>query len=209
MQPIIVWLRRELRLTDNAALMAAAERGDNVIPVYIWSPAEDHPWEPGSAQRWWLHHSLRALDRDLADAGSRLIVRSGNSLQVLRQLAEETGASGVFWNRLYDPAARERDATIKAALREDGLICESFNASLLFEPWQVATAAGNPYRVFTPFWKSCLAIEPPREPVAKPTRLAAPPRWPESMPVDALELLPRAPWEAGLEASWSPGLSGY
>jgi deoxyribodipyrimidine photo-lyase len=208
MQPIIVWLRRELRLTDNAALMAAAERGDNVIPVYIWSPAEDHPWEPGSAQRWWLHHSLRALDRDLADAGSRLIVRSGNSLQVLRQLAEETGASGVFWNRLYEPAARERDATIKAALREDGLICESFNASLLFEPWQVATAAGNPYRVFTPFWKSCLAIEPPREPVAKPTRLAAPPRWPESMPVDALELLPRAPWEAGLEASWSPGETG-
>ena len=93
-------------------------------------------------------------------------------------------------------------------MRADGLICESFNASLLFEPWQVATAAGNPYRVFTPFWKSCLAIEPPREPVAKPTRLAAPPRWPESMPVDALELLPRAPWEAGLEASWSPGETG-
>ncbi|UCC13281.1 MAG: deoxyribodipyrimidine photo-lyase [Gammaproteobacteria bacterium] len=208
MQTIIVWLRRDLRLTDNAALIAAAERGDHVIPLYIWSPDEDRPWQPGAAQRWWLHHSLCALDKDLADAGSRLLIRSGNSLQVLRQLAEETGAAGVFWNRLYEPAARDRDATIKAALREDGLVCESFNASLLFEPWEVATAAGKPYRVFTPFWKSCLAAPPPRTPGARPKRLAAPPRWPDSRQVAALELLPDIPWHEGLEESWVPGETG-
>ena len=74
----LMWFRHDLRLIDNPALIAAC-RHANVIPVLIWSPDEEVPWAPGAASRWWLHHSLFALARDLRTAGSRLIIRRGPS----------------------------------------------------------------------------------------------------------------------------------
>ncbi len=204
----IVWFRHDLRLEDNPALIAAVERGGPVLPLYIWAPQEEGAWSPGSASRWWLHQSLGQLDDALRAVGSRLILRRGESLVVLQEIARATGAQAVLWNRRYEPAATARDAAIKAALRASGFAAQSFNAGLLFEPWQVQSASGGAVKVFTPFWKRCLSLPQPARPQSAPEQLAAPARWPASEPLTALGLAPTIDWAAGLRAAWQPGEVG-
>ena len=168
----LVWFRHDLRLDDNPALAAAAARG-RVVPVFIWAPEEEAPWEPGAASRWWLHHSLEKLSASLAKAGTPLVIRRGPSLDALRALAKEYAATHVAWNRRYEPAVVKRDTIIKQALVADGLGAESFNGGLLFEPVHVKTKQGNPYQVFTPFWRALLTLPEPSEPVAAARKLTA------------------------------------
>jgi deoxyribodipyrimidine photo-lyase len=205
----IVWLRRDLRLTDNPALCAACERAAHVVVLYIDAPDEERPWSPGAASRWWLHHSLDAFATTLAARGGRLCVRRGTSLDTLRAVARESGATRVYWNRLYEPAVIARDASVKAALRDDGLECESFNAALWFEPWEIRQARGEPYRVFTPFWRACeRELDSRPRPLPAPARVPAPPTAPRSLTIQDLELLPSIRWDAGLDAAWTPGEAG-
>ncbi|WP_019626798.1 deoxyribodipyrimidine photo-lyase [Thioalkalivibrio sp. ALJT] len=203
--PTLVWLRRDLRLADQPALHAAAARGETVIPVFIHAPEEEAPWQPGAASNWWLHHSLQALAAELEQAGSPLILRAGPSLDTLRTLVAETGADAVYWNRLYDPACVLRDQGIKAALRTDGLEVRSFNAALLLEPWAVATGQGQPYRVFSPFWKACRQRGIDHDPLPAPGALEPPARRPDSLALEQLQLLPGIDWAGGLRAAWNPG----
>ena len=178
--PAIVWFRQDLRLADNPSLMQAVEAHPSVIPVYIHSQREEGDWPAGGATRWWLHHSLESLSRDLSKRGSRLVLRTGNALEVLRNLIDETGAKAVYWNRRYEPAITARDQIVKSELRHDGLTVESFNGSLLFEPWEVATKTGGPYQVFTPFWKACLAKPIVAVPLEAPQSIPGITSWPDS-----------------------------
>lgn len=192
----IVWFRLDLRLADNPALNAAVQRGGPVIPVFIWAPEEEGNWPPGAASRWWLHHSLKSLATGLGG----LIIRRGPSLDALRQLVKETGATAVFWNRRYEPALIARDTKVKQALIADGLKVDSFNSALLFEPWEL-----KPYKVFTPFWRACLAkgVGGPRSVVAtlgERTRQSA------SLQLDELGLLPKPNWASNFP--WQPGEAG-
>jgi deoxyribodipyrimidine photo-lyase len=180
MTPCLLWLRRDLRLSDHPALIAAVARGGPVIPVFILD-AQVEGW--GAAPRWRLEASLRDLSARLAAKGSRLILRRGPALAVLAALAEETGATAVYWSRLYDAAALERDAEAKAALKQRGLEIESFNGSLLFEPWTVQTGTGGFYKVYTPFWKAVSGRDAP-DPLPEPPRIPAPDAWPDG---DALD----------------------
>ena len=175
----IVWLRQDLRLADHPALTEAAKRGP-VVPVFIWAPEEEGAFPPGGASKWWLHQSLTSLAEALRARGSRLVVRAGASLDVLRELIRETGATGVHWSRRYEPAAMERDRAVKAALRSDGVEAESYNSALLFEPWTVSNKTGKPFQVFTPYYRHCLTLESPARPLPAPV-LAAPAAWPASM----------------------------
>ena len=205
----IVWFRRDLRLTDNPALSAACEHARHVIALYVHAPGEDGEWAPGGASRWWLHHSLLRLDESLRARGGRLTIRRGASLEALLAVARETGAEYVYWNRLYDPARVAHDTQIKAALREAGLECESFNAALLHEPWEVRTGQGDPYRVFTPFWKSCAArLDALPRPLPAPQQIAVPQTPIATLALDELNLLPGIRWDAGLHATWTPGEAG-
>ncbi|MBM3878025.1 MAG: deoxyribodipyrimidine photo-lyase [Verrucomicrobia bacterium] len=204
----LVWLRIDLRLADNPALRAAIERGGPVVPVFIWSPEEEAPWQPGGASRCWLHQSLAALEASLRKAGSRLVIRRGPTLETLRALVKETGASAVFWNRRYEPAVMARDAKVKEALRHDGVTVESFNAALLHEPWTIQNQSGKPFQVFSPFWRHCLTKPDPVEPKPAPKRLASPARWPKSLALAELELEPRIQWAEGFRAAWQPGEAG-
>src|ERR1051326_1122014 len=153
----IVWFRLDLRLADNPALRAALSAAQPVLPLYIYAPEEESPWEPGAASRWWLHQSLECLAKDLRRTGSRLILRRGPSLETLQSLIQETGATAVFWNRRYEPALTSRDAKVMAALLQDGLRVETFNSALLHEPCAIKNQSAKPFQVFTPFWRSCLA----------------------------------------------------
>ena len=203
----IVWFRHDLRLDDNPALAAAAARGA-VVPVYIWAPDEEAPWEPGAAARWWLHGSLGKLAAALAKVGAPLVIRRGGSLATLRKIAADVGATHVTWNRRYEPAIVQRDTAIKQALAADGLTVESFNGGLLYEPAHVATKEGKPYQVFTPFWRALLARDEPAAPVAAPRKLVPPPQRDAGLDVADLGLLPTIPWAGTMEKTWSPGEAG-
>jgi deoxyribodipyrimidine photo-lyase len=205
----IVWFRRDLRLADNAALTAACEHADRIVALYVHAPDEEGEWPAGAASRWWLHHSLRQLDSALRHKGIQLTLRRGSSLEQLRAVAKASGATQVYWNRLYEPAVVERDTAIKRELRATGFDCASFNAALWFEPWQIQTGAGGPYRVFTPFWRTCLAqLESQPVPRAAPARLAGPSPSPVGLRLEELDLLPTLRWDAGLQQSWTPGEDG-
>jgi deoxyribodipyrimidine photo-lyase len=206
--PVLVWFRQDLRLSDNPALAAAWKQGRPIIPVYIWAPEEEGAWPPGAASKWWLAQSLTALSGDLEHRGSRLIVRRGQSLATLRRLAAESGATAVFWNRRYEPAAVARDTEVKARLRDQGLDAESFNGNLLFEPWSVSNQSGKPFQVFTPFWRACLSKPVPPLSADAPRKLCATAEWPKSLDIADLALEPRIDWAAGFRDAWQPGESG-
>lgn len=205
-RPSLVWFRTDLRIDDHPALAAAIERGEPVIPIYIWAPSDEGDWPLGAASRWWLHKSLLQLNEQLEGIGSKLIVREGKkALTELLTLVEQTDAAAVYWTRRYEPASIERDKRVKAELRKRDLIAESFNGQLLFEPWDVQTKEGRPYQVFTAFWKSCQARCEPDEPEPSPRSLQSPAHWPKSLKVADLKLEPTIPWDAGLAATWKPG----
>lgn len=204
----LLWFRLDLRLADNPALEAALARGGAVVPIYIWSPDEEHPWQPGAASRWWLHQSLMSLDASLRERGSRLVIRKGASLDTLRQLVKETGATAVFWNRRYEPALIARDTKVKQALLADGLRVESFNSALLFEPWEIKNSSGKPFQVFTPFWRACLAKRSEFSAAPPPKKIPAPARFPQSLPLDALELEPKIDWAREFRKVWQAGEAG-
>lgn len=206
----LLWLRQDLRLTDHPALTAALERGAPIVPVFIHAPDEDGEWSPGGATRWWLHQSLLSLQRDLEARGSKLVVRRalGGSLAALRELLRETGADAVYWSRRYEPLAIARDAHIKETLRSEGVEIRSFNAALLTEPWDVRNQSGRPFQVFTPFWKTSSAQLALPAPTPAPDDIAAPHRWPKSLTIGELDLLPHIRWYDAMAAEWQPGEAG-
>jgi len=212
---VLLWIRQDLRLADNPALSAAIDRGSPVLPVFVWTPDEEDPWAPGAASRWWLHESLARLASDLEARGSRLIIRhaagpttESATLDLLRALLRETGASAIYWNRRYEPAVVARDTTIKQQLRDSGIEAESFNAALLAEPWDVRNQSGRPFQVFTPFWKHVRASLDPLPPLAAPASIPPPSDWPASVALEDLGLQPRIRWDGGLAAAWQPGERG-
>jgi deoxyribodipyrimidine photo-lyase len=203
----LLWFRIDLRLADNPALHHALASGA-VVPVFIWDPESEEPWSPGGATRWWLHQSLAALGESLRAMGSRLVIRRGPVLETLLAVAKEAGANAVAWSRRYEPAVIARDSRLKESLRTAGLEAESFAAALLHEPHTVENKSGNPFQVFTPFWKHCLAKVDPDEPLPAPDHLPGPANWPESLPLSALELEPKIDWAGGFRAAWTPGEAG-
>lgn len=205
MKTAIVWFRRDLRLTDNPALLQALASAEQVIPLHIHAPVSGGNWPVGSASRWWLHHSLKALDEDLRKLGSRLVIRQGAVFQTLAKLMAETGAEAVYWNRVYEPGAIIRDKEIKRVLREEGFTVETFNGSLLYEPWEVVRNGGEPYRVFTPFWKAMQKAGLDQVPEPAPAHLPQVPEEVCSAGLDMLQLLPRIHWDAGFYGAWQVG----
>ncbi|HKJ53689.1 MAG TPA: deoxyribodipyrimidine photo-lyase [Gammaproteobacteria bacterium] len=199
----LVWFRRDLRISDNPALRAAAAAGP-ILPVYILDDLSPGAWSMGAASRAWLHRSLQSLDRSL-NGGLRYF--TGDAAEVIAALVAALSIRAVYWNRCYEPWCSRRDTQIKAALAAAGIEVESFNASLLWEPWQVRKPDGDPYRVFTPFYrKGCLSREAPREPLAPPDELPISGiTTAGNRPLDGLELLPRENWHCELTERWQIG----
>ena len=197
----ILWFRQDLRLNDHPALVAAAEAGD-VVPVYILDDAAPGPHAIGGAQRWWLHHSLAALDASLKTTGSRLILRRGDSVAELDRLMTETGATHVHATRLYEPWWQRLDAVLGERLTlHDG--------NHLAPPRTIRTGGGGRYRIFTPYWRALLAHMPPPLPVPAPDLIAfGKGQGPVSEDLATWNLLPTRPdWAKGFDV-WQPGEAG-
>jgi deoxyribodipyrimidine photo-lyase len=204
-KPIIVWFRQDLRLSDNPALAHAVKTGQPVICLYLLDDVTPGDQKMGGASRWWLHHALAALDAALKKKGGGLVLRHGEAAEIIPALVQETGADSIAWNRCYEPFAIARDTALKAALTQQGISVESFNGSLLAEPWELKTGGGTPFRVYTPFWKALRARPEPAPPLRAPAKINF-----HATKSDALKswkLLPTRPdWSKGFDGT--PGEDG-
>lgn len=201
----LLWFRQDLRLRDNAALAAAFDRGGPILPVYVLDEAAEGNWPIGAASRCWLHHSLEALDRALRDRGSRLILARGDAREIVPALARQAGATAVFANRRYEPVARARAAEMADVFQRSGVVFRELDGALLQDPTTLRNKQGQPFQVFTPFWRHCLSL-PVASPVKVPTGpLPAPPRWPDSLALAGFELLPAVRWDHGFHEFGTAG----
>jgi deoxyribodipyrimidine photo-lyase len=202
--PIIVWFRLDLRLADHLALTAAAETGAPVLPLYILDDETPGRFRIGGASRWWLHGSLDALGKDLAKYGGGLVLRRGAAPKMLDAILGEVAASAIYATRGYELWEPALEKEIAGICERKGAELKLFPGRLLFEPEAVHTADGKPYRVFTPFYKACLAAAPPRAPLPASKRVSLTSA--RSEPLASLNLLPTKPdWAGGLRETWRPG----
>ena len=195
-RPIILWFRRDFRLSDHPALAATARTGRRIIPVFVLDEVVE---AFGAAPAWRLGEALREFGGRLETLGSRLTLRRGRADEELLALAREVSAGSIWWSRAYDPDAIERDTRVKSSLRDAGFDARSFAGHLLFEPWDVKTKQGGFFKVYSPMWRavrdqSVSTAEP------APTRLTAPKVWPESDRLDDWSLGNRMNRGAGIVA---------
>lgn len=200
-KPAIFWLRQDLRLEDNPALHAASKHP--LLALYIWD--EENPWLPGRAARWWLSRSLNSLQSSFQERGVQLIFKRGKPLNIIKKLIDEINGCAVYWNRCYEPYAIKRDGEIKSYLKDIGIICESFKASLLAEPWELQTKTEKPFQVFTPFWKAFQCLTFP-----KPLPIPDIHGYKSCIFSDEIQAWKLNPtlWGSGFQDAWRPGEAG-
>ena len=199
---VILWFRQDLRLSDNPALTEAA-RHKNVLPIFILDDFNVGEYGMGAASRCWLHHSLHALNNSL---NYKLSIYHGNPKDILMDIIFRHNANIVYWNRCYEPWSMQRDIEIKELLKRKGIVVESFNGSLLWEPWTIKKDDDTPYKVFTPFYrKGCLSAKPPRKPLNIPKQVEWYHDKEKSITIDQLNLLPLKNWNKQLERHWRFG----
>ena len=206
-RPVVMWFRQDLRLADNAALSAAAEAGP-LICIYVLDDETPRAWAWGGASRWWLHKSLERLSESLARHRIKLVLRRGAADKVIEDVITSTNAEALYFTRDYAPWSAALEQRIKTAAEHRDCICRRYGGFLLHEPEAIRTGQNEPYRVFTPFARACLAAGDRPPPRSAPQRLTP---WPGELSSDRLEawtLLPKHPdWAKGF-AGWSPGEEG-
>ncbi len=213
MDTAIIWYRQDLRLADNPALVEACKHG-KILPIYIFDTTPSKNEQLGAASKCWLHYALESLKSDF---DGNLSFYSGPPLEIFKDLLSKYNISAVYWNRLYDANSIKRDTEIKAFLKEQNIEAESFNGSLLWEPWSIKKADGTPYKVFTPYYRrGCLNGNEPRDVYAKPDfkhgnksnskggigvgkKII---KDKESLPLEKLNLLPEIPWFEKMKKHW-------
>ena len=205
-KPVILWFRQDLRLADNPALVHAVATGKPVVFCYIRDEISEYVRPLGSAQNWWLHHSLASLSDSLMQFGARLILRAGPAEDVIDELVHSSGADEICWNRRYGEGEQAVDRSIKERLAGKAT---SFAGLLLHEPSLLRTGSDKPYRVYTPFWKKLLSQAPPRQPLPIPESINASTELLASDELSSWALLPTTPnWAHEIAANWKPGEDG-
>ena len=194
-------------MTDLPALAAASATGQPVLPVYILDTTWPGQRTLGGASRWWLHQSLENLSASWHELGGKLVLRSGDPREILPKLAQLTGASGVYCSRSFEPWSGQLENRLHNALEKQGVEFKRYSGALLHDPDQLRTKAGQPYKVYTPFWRA-LSQQPIRKSVSVPADLTAASVKAESEDLDAWQLLPTRPdWAGGLRDHWVVGES--
>lgn len=158
----IFWFRRDLRLADNPALLAALDESDEVIPLFIIDDAVSD--RAGEHRRAYLAQSLVALNESL---NGNLVVKSGSAVDVIADVMKKYKASSVHSAFPYAPYGNERDAELKKA----GIDLQQLGSGYAVAPGRVLKDDGTPYRVYTPFYRAWLA-HGWRAPVAAPKNVS-------------------------------------
>lgn len=206
-KPSVVWFRgHDLRVEDHPALLAAAQRGGPVVPLFIWDDEDQFGRDLGDSKKWWLRRSLQELSRDLNKLGVQLYTREGRSTVELRDFLKCTGADAVFWNRCYEPALLHRDEEMRRELGIDGMTAESFKAELLVEPWELSNTSACPaYNTFHDYMRAWMAFPPPPQPFPCPSRLQPISTPVQSHKIQELGLDCPATLAKSLSKIWIPG----
>ncbi len=202
----LFWFRQDLRLTDHPMLNQALESSPTMA-IYILEDTKD--WPLGGASKWWLHHSLRSLQKQIEEKGGELLFFKGTPEILLPKLVKDLKVENVFWSRRYAPHEIERDKTLKAKLEESGVSVTSGKSLLLFEPWEIQNKEGKPYGVFSPFWRMCLTKDIPQpEAFQKGEGFVKGPHPSEALSLEDLGLLPQISWDKDFPKTWTPGQPG-
>lgn len=203
--PALVWFRRDLRIADNPALYAAAQSGRPVVCVYVREPDRALDLSTGAAADWWLHHSLEHLAGRLEALGGRLVLLDGPASERLPQLASELGAAEVYWNRTEWPWLDKRDRALASTLQEQGVTPRGFRIATLLDPASLLNGSGQPYKVFSAFWRTALKTLAPRTPLPEPESIPAGPQVEGASLADWTLLPTRPDWAKGFGERWTPG----
>lgn len=195
----IFWFRQDLRLADNPGLFEAVQEGA-VMPIYILDEQSAGEFQMGGASQWWLYYSLKSLSCSLDNT---LNVYKGRALEVLLDIIKNNDVDSVYWNRCYEPWRIKVDSEIKATLKKHHIHVQTFNGSLLFEPWEIRKPDATPYKVYTPYYrKVCLESNSIRPPIPKPEHLVLKKDTQPTLTIDDLALLPKINWYAQIEKQW-------
>ena len=204
----LVWFRRDLRLNDNRCLQEALGLGMEIIPVFVWNPWEGGEWSIGEASRWWLHRALESLDKRIAEKGGELIFKMGPAESVIPQLAQELKVDNVFFSKAYEPVGMRTQDLVESKLQEKGIGFQSFNNSLLNEPWAILNGSGKAFQVFTPYWRKAKPEVRPRELTLEEKRLVFAKRGSNKLGLDQIGILPKSQWHEKLKTHWDVSESG-
>ena len=172
----LLWFRRDLRLTDHPALGAALEEANSVVPVFCLDRRLLRGRHRSGPRTQFMLECLRDLDHSLREHGSRLVVRDGSPALEIARLAKEVGAAAVHATADVGPFARRRDSHVCRVLEAAGVKLELHPGLFAVDaPAEIVTAAGGPYTVFTPFFRSWSRAAR-RDPICAPMALPEPPR---------------------------------
>ena len=201
----VMWFRQDLRLADNPALTNALEDG-KTLPIFILDNVNSKEHINGAASKWWLHHSLSKLNKSLKN---KLCFFIGNPIDILDEIHKQFEISNIFWSRCYEPWRIKRDKKIKKYFSDQNVNVNTFNGSLLWEPWNIAKKDGTPYKVFTPYYrKGCLNSDKPRMPLPVPNLSNLISIDNHDLKIEDLELMPKHNWYNKMISLWSPGEEG-
>ena len=166
----IMWFRQDLRISDNPALFEAV-RNRKILPIYIIDDEASGEFKPGNASKKWLYNSLQSLNESLS---GKLNIYHGDAKEVILRIIKNYKISGVYLNRCYEPWRVKNDNEIKVLLDSLGIEYKSFNASLLWEPWDIVKKDSSFYKIYTAFYKyGCLKSNSPRIPLNAPLNYIA------------------------------------
>lgn len=205
----IYLFRNDLRLADLPGLIAAASIGP-ILPVFVLDENAAGEWAPGGASRWWLQRSLRALEGEIAAGGGSLLLYRGDTGSVLQALVDRTGARSIHCSRAYTPWEINQEGALHSRFEPQGVTLRRFSGTLLWEPEAIANQAGEPFKVFTPFWRRCRSLVPPGRPRRGPAQ------WPwrqldadAAIPVERWQLPADDPaWARHWPDLWTVGTEG-
>lgn len=206
---ILFWFTSDLRLDDNLGLIEAATKAIsnannsiNVLPLYILDDTSNWPVQGASA--WWLHYSLQNLQKRLNDLGGRLVLRSGNPLEHLTEIAKDYKADGIYFSRSYEKHGIKLQEKLHTWCNKNNIECKRFRGNLLLEPEQSKTKQDNYYQVFTPFYKNGLKLEKRKIKSLGNKHFSS--NNIKSLKLKDLQLLPKLPnWAENFHEYWSPG----
>lgn len=184
MKTAIHWFRRDLRLTDNTALNAAAGSAEEIVPVYILSDWKgSHHWVGPNRQEF-LCACLVSLSKNLEAIGGRLLIRCGPTERELEKLIAETGASAIFYNRDPDPFGRAVEDKLDALGKRLGVTISAHQDVALHERDALVSGAGLPYRVYSPYFRAWSKL--PKPAVGPRLKRLVTPSGPSSLPLPDL-----------------------
>jgi deoxyribodipyrimidine photo-lyase len=189
MRIAVHWFRCDLRLSDNTALHAAISASDAVVPIFIFDPKILTASDVSPNQAAFMIECLRSLEKNIEAAGGKLILRHGPVLDEMRSVLRDTKAQALYYNRDYEPYARERDGAAEELARSLGVEVHSYKDNVLHESNEVLKSDGKPYGVFTPYSRTWRATP---KPVVLPAVKFAQPKglnYPSSVPLPSAQEL--------------------